>query len=358
VLDLAARYHFRVALLPAWLNSFEDDHPWVKQPERAYRYGRFLGERYGKLPHIIWTLGGDAKTGHNVDTPSRLVMTRALAEGIADGTNAGKRGDTGGYDGRADWSSTFMTFHPPGGGRSSSDYLHNEPWLDMNLIQTTTKFEFTNFVYVARDYARTPPKPTLDSEVAYEDSITLKHAEASRYEGRRITDWEVRKAAYWAVLSGACGHTYGHRSFISWIRRGERGRFGADVPWYERLFTPGALQMGYLRRLIEAHSLLDRMPADDILDNNPPTGTAHAVAARAADGHYALVYIPNGDIVRVKLAQLAAKLTGAWFDPRTGERRPLGAIDSPATTSFTPPTSGRGNDWVLELTAAAESPDH
>lgn len=347
VLALAPRYGFRVALLPAWLSGFDDDHPWVAEPARAYRYGRFLGQRYGKLPHVIWVTGGDAHLpGRNVDNPTRLALTRAIAEGIADGTNGAD-----GFDGQADWTTTFMTFHPPGGGKSSGDHLHAEPWLDFNLIQTTTLFNFANYLHVLRDYGHTPPKPTLDSEVAYEDSISVKREERPIYGTRRTTEWEVRKAAYWAVFAGAAGHTYGHRSFISWMRRDESGTHGADTPWYERLDAPGALQMKHLRRLIEAHGVLDRVPDHELLEGNPATGSEHAQAARAADGRYALIYIPNGQPVRVNLARLAPRLHGAWFDPRTGRRQPLGEIASRETTTFTPPTNGPRDDWVLELTA-------
>jgi len=47
-----------------------------------------------------------------------------------------------------------MTYHPRGGGRSSSARLHHEPWLDFNMIQTTTRFGFTNYATVRADYAR------------------------------------------------------------------------------------------------------------------------------------------------------------------------------------------------------------
>ena len=352
VLKLAQRHGFRVVLLPLWLNSVDNGHPWVAAPKRAYDFGRFLGERYRDLPHIVWTMGGDPfKRGRNVDNPTRLALTRALAEGIADGVNGGASAT---YDGEADWTTTFMAFHPPGGGRSSSEFIAAEPWVDMNLIQTTTMFEFANFATVGRDYRRTPSKPTLDCEVAYEESTTLSSEEDATYGKRLTTDWEVRKAAYWAVLAGACGHTYGHRSLISWLRFGEKGTFGAASPWYEKLDTPGALQMHHLKMLL-APLGVDRMPADDLLVDNPEDA-GYAVATRGVDGRHALVYLPTGKTVRVKVGTLAHGLVATWVDPRTGARRPIGPVGAVATSTFTPPTSGGANDWVLELTSVAASP--
>jgi hypothetical protein len=88
---------------------------------------------------------------------------------------------------------TVMTFHPPGGNHSSAEWLHDEPWLDFNMIQTTTRFRFDNWQTVAKDYAQLPPKPTLDAEVAYEDSLSLRKTEP---QDRRIRPGDVRRAAY------------------------------------------------------------------------------------------------------------------------------------------------------------------
>ena len=216
---------FTLRGLPLWLSAIEDNNSMVRDPRVAYRYGHFLGTRYGKEPHIIWVLGGDAyQKGRNVDQPARLAMIRAQAEGIADGANGVDQ-----FDGQADWKTTLMTFHPPGGNHSSSEWLHAEPWLDFNMIQTTTRFTFENWRTVAKDYALQPPKPTFDAEVAYEGSLSLRQTEP---QDRRIRPWDVRRAAYWNVFAGGLGHTYGHRSFIGWIRQGETYRYGAHIPWY------------------------------------------------------------------------------------------------------------------------------
>lgn len=82
----AKRQGLRMAALPCWLDAVTDDNPMVRDPGVAYRYGHFLGTRYGQEPHLIWVLGGDAwQKERNVDTPSRLALVRAMAEGIADG---------------------------------------------------------------------------------------------------------------------------------------------------------------------------------------------------------------------------------------------------------------------------------
>ncbi len=340
----AKRHGLYVAALPCWLESVADEDPMVRDPHVAYRYGRFLGARYGREPHLIWVLGGDAwRKGRNVDTPERLALVRAMAEGIADGDRGVDL-----FDGRADWDNTLMTFHPPGGGRSSGEWLHAEPWLDFNMIQTTTRFSFQNWETVANDYARQPPKPTFDAEVAYEGSLSLKKTEP---QDRRIGAWEVRRAAYWDVFSGGCGHTYGHRSFIGWIRKGETYRYGAHIPWYESLDAPGAFQMGHLRRLMESlPEPLERVPDQSLLVGEPSSGNEHIAVTRDRQGRYALVYSAAGKPFSIKVDRLAGeRLRTAWFDPREGTSRVQGEIPRRGTREFQPPTEGDGHDWVLVL---------
>lgn len=340
-IEEAARHGLRVAALPIWLNDILDDDLMVRDPAVAYRYGFFLGSRWGRSS-VVWVLGGDAwQKGRNVDTPSRLALVRAMAEGIADGA-AG----TNSFDGQADWDAVLMTFHPPGGDKSSAMWLHNEPWLDFNMIQTTTRFSFENWRTVMRDFARTPPKPVLDAEVAYEESLSLRDSER---QDIRIRPWDVRRAAWWNVLAGGFGHTYGHRSFIGWIRQGETYRWGAHIPWYERLHAPGATQMIHLRRLVESLMFHDHRPAMELLHGDPGKGDARIQVAVSSDGRIAVAYSPMGHKIQFRVGLFGRPADVAWYDPRTGAETPLGAMPAEDPAVFTPLTSGEENDWVLVI---------
>jgi len=347
LIEMGAKYGLHMALLPIWLSSLSDQDPIVRDPQVAYRYGHFLGSRYGTKTHLIWVLGGDPYgKDKDVDNPLRLAMTRALAEGIADGTNAIDR-----QDGQADYSTTLMSFHPKGGHHSSSELLHAEPWLDFNMIQTTTHFSVHNYETVAIDYAKVPTKPTLDGEVAYENSLSLRKDEP---QDRRITPWDVRRAAYWAVFAGGFGHTYGHRSFIQWTRRDENTGRGGDVPWYEVLDAPAANQMRHLRALMESRPFLSRIPDQGLLVGDPGRGDEHLQATRGEG--YAFIYTPRGRPFTVKLGPIAAQRVKAWwFDPRTGAAQDGGEFAAGGQHEFVPPARGPDRDWVLVLDDAAQA---
>ncbi len=350
LIQRAKDFGLYLALVAAWSNSLAtDEHPMAADPEVAYGYGYFLGSRYRRHTHLIWVLGGDtfgAPGKRKILSAARQTMTRALAEGIADGVNGVRN-----FDGAADYSSTLMSYHPPGGGVSSSLFFHDEEWLDFNMIQTTSSLTFYNFDTVLADYSKTPPKPVLDCEVAYENSLPLNARDQNRYPGKRVSPWDVRRAAYWNVFSGGFGHTYGHRNLIGWVRAGEEPlKWGADRPWMESLEAPGALQMTWLRRLVESRPMLRRIPDQSLIAEEQQRDVHYAAATRDSEKGYAFIYLPTGREVSVRLGGISGSLVAAWwFNPRDGRAERAGNHKAAGVKTFKPPASGAENDWVLVL---------
>ena len=143
------------------------------------------------------------------------------------------------------------------------------------------------------------------------------------------------------------------------------------MAWKAALERPGAVQMGHLRTLIESRPMLSRVP-DQWLVLNDPGGTAERIeACRAADGSYAFIYTATGRKLVIRLVdRIYDKISGKtvrawWFDPRNGTSRRIGEFPKTPTAketpwsgtflSFTPPSSGPGNDWVLVLDDAARN---
>jgi len=277
-------------------------------------------------------------------------MVRAMTEGVADGVSG-----VDSYDGAADWDRSLMSYHPPGNNRSSSQFFHNEPWVDFNMIQTTTRFTFANYNTVAFDYARTPVKPTFECEVAYEESLPLNARDRAQRPGARIGPWDVRRAAYWSVFAGGFGFTYGNRNFISWLRKGETSSNGAYRPWYDSLDTPGAFDMTHLKALMESRPFLSRIPDDSILVDGGHESPDRLVATRDRDGRYVLVYAPTGRDITVVMSSVSGDTVKAWWlNPRDGTSAAIGNFPAEGTRTFEPPTTAYGPDWVLVLDDEAE----
>ncbi|HMN27507.1 MAG TPA: DUF4038 domain-containing protein, partial [Caldilineaceae bacterium] len=121
LIDLAATHELYIGLLPTWGDKVNRNQwgvgPVVFTPEKAQVYGHFLGARYREKSNLIWILGGDRPAVHDQDDSRPL--WQAMAAGIDAG--AGFR--------------TLKTYHPMG-GHSSSIWLHEETWLDFNMMQS------------------------------------------------------------------------------------------------------------------------------------------------------------------------------------------------------------------------------
>jgi hypothetical protein len=162
------------------------------------------------------------------------------------------------------------------------------------------------------------------------------------------SDHDARRAAYWAVFAGACGHTYGHHSIWQMHSAAHTGVLEPRLSWQEALRAPSAAQMGYLRGLIESFPMLERIPDQSLLVD-PGQGRSHRRATRGED--YALVYCPDGGSFDLRLGVLPSeRLTARWFNPRSNELAEKEPIENRGQRAFAPPASpAEGGDWVLIL---------
>jgi hypothetical protein len=133
------------------------------------------------------------------------------------------------------------------------------------------------------------------------------------------------------------------------------------MPWKEALQIPAGAQMQYLRALIESRPMLLRIPDQWLLVNDPMGTTDRIQACRASDGSYAFIYTASGTKLRIRIVdRIYEKLSGSvirawWYDPRLGTSIPIEEFSKTESRTFTPPSSGRGNDWVLVLDDAARN---
>ncbi|WP_052714191.1 apiosidase-like domain-containing protein [Paenibacillus dauci] len=331
MIRMAASMGMYTALLPTWGDKFYQmwgKGPEIFTPDNAFVYGKWLGERYRDVPSLIWVLGGDRP----LQTRRHFEMIRQMALGI-------REGDQDGH---------LMTFHPKG-GVSSSLYVHEESWLDFNMVQSSHSAGVrNNYRLIQADYHLDPVKPTLDAEPYYED-IPIDFNPDNGY----FDEADVRQAAYYAVFSGAAGHTYGHHSvwamadgMYSSVDMEQQGAFFI-MSWQDALQRPGAGQMKYLHQLMTSVNLLTAHPAGHLLEES--LSGANTPMAIKGD-NYIFIYCPQGLYVKVRLGALPySNLTVSWYCPRTGQHQGAEQVENIDTRLFTAPSSGRGNDWVLCL---------
>lgn len=291
------------------------EQPWpAHDKQSAYNYGYYLGEKFKNKQNIIWNIGHDmvGNGGMGVDA------WRAIAEGIADGTNsAGKS-----YNGNADYASTFMTFHPAGGTKSSW-HFHSDEWLDANAFQCwAAPGDIWPFAY--DDWNLSPKKPTINVEASYESGPEY---------GIDINPLVVRQQAYHAYFGGAAGHTYGH-----------------NCNWHEciDLDTAGAQGVSLLFSWLRAHSWNTFVPDQSILVSGD-SYTDRKTAVRAKNDRALYVYFPSHSGAQLNLSKLSvAQVTAKWFNPASGEVVNGDTYSTNEQPMLTPPNGWEDSVLMLE----------
>jgi len=328
-----------IAMLPTWGRYWRDGDNPVFNPENARTYGQWLANRY-KDAKIIWVLGGD----RNPDNDLHRETIRQMAQGLMAG----------------DQHRHLITYHPTG-WCGSAQFYHEEPWLDFNMRQNGHEQRVESYKKTREDWDRQNPiKPVLDGEPIYEDHPVAFNAQQF---GHSISA-DCRRALYWDLFNGACGHTYGHHS-VWQMWNPEKSLYPVNnplLPWQEAIQQPGAAQMQWGKKLMLSRPYLTRIPATELVlkESDIPTawpgeGIYRFVATMDTDGTYLMVYAPVGRKFTVNTSVInGEKLRGWWYDPRTGESKKIGAIKRDKAVDFISPTPGEELDWILVIDDATK----
>jgi hypothetical protein len=255
--------------------------------EKARPWARWVARRYRDVPNLIWSMYPQA-------TEAFVPVCRELAAGL-------REGDGGAH---------LISVHPDPSVASSS-FLHEEPWLAFNMIQTCVSYDRIHGA-VSADYARRPVKPVVMAEGGYEglefDQLQTPH--------------DIRKQAYWTYLAGG-HHVYGHND--AWA---------SPTSWQDWLRGPGAAQLRVFRDVITSlDNWWDLTPDQSILLDGAKEGYALNAAGRSISGGWTLIYLSEASDVtlRPRTTALGNRVRLTWIDPRTGNRthgRELSAADS------------------------------
>jgi len=303
VIRIAARYRITVLLAPVYLGYPGAGEGFYHEvlangPERMLAYGRFLGARYRSFDNIIWVMGGDRNPG-----PAREDIDM-VAYGIRE------------LDRRHLFTAhCFPDCHPveqyPGS------------WLD---IESTYTYGLVHDSLID-DYDRMPIKPFFLIESSYE----------GEHDSSPV---QIRRQAYWAVLSGGFGHVFGNRPI--WL-------FAPG--WQQALSSTGSIDMMYWGRFFRSTRWFDLVPDQkhEVVTSGLGefNGLDYLMAARTPDGGCVIAYMPTARTITVDMSKLAgptARVT--WMNPSTGTSQSAGQLPARGIRSLTPPGDG---DWVLRL---------
>jgi hypothetical protein len=322
VLDEVKSRGFFVIMSDLWYGAGKGLWMHHVTPASARTYGHFLGRRYARFQNLMWMHVGD----RNPD--QRLAdCANELARAI-----------------RQEAPHHLHTAHMQH-EFSSADFFNGEPWLDVNMAYTYG----ASYLQVAKEYQRTDPvRPVILGETGYEDEPNAIELLPDAKRGDLWNPYRIRRNAWWAILSGACGYCAGTRLW----------RF--EPNWRAVLNVRSSQQAPLLRRLLEPRPWWRLTPDTG---HRLVTGgyghwqqADHVAAALTDDGALALAYLPRGGTIQVALDRLRGPVQAIWFDPSDGRYRPVAGspFTNEGTRPFTPPgpNSAGDADWVLLLETA------
>lgn len=171
--------------------------------------------------------------------------------------------------------------------------------LDFYVYQSGHKRSLQHFPYqFAQEFYKQPIKrPILNSEPCYEGLHGL--LDWGQFEDYRFQAFDVRKAAWQSLLSGAkAGVSYGAYGVWPWHNRDEvfglEKFFGKPFDWRTALHFKGAWDVSFAKWIFETHDLFDIEPQTHILNN-----TAEVRMSATGDLSKVVIYSPYATEVRL-----------------------------------------------------------
>ena len=308
LVNLAKARGMVVIAFPAYLGfggggASPNDQGWDSAVNNASdaalrAYGSFLANRY-RQGNVIWAMGGDFN-------PSNPAKQWNITQGI-----------------RAIDPAAVITAH---GARGTSAYSvwAGQPGFNLNNIYCGT--DGVSYGYATQEYGRPGPMPFFFIEGGY---------------GNAETDTAVRRQAYQAVLSGACGHCFGAYPVWGMGEPNANWGIGAASTISGYLDTVATRQIVHLKTLFGAYAWHQLVPRTDgsLVSSALGSGSSRVCPALASDGSFAMV-LTTGATVSVNLAALSpTQLRARWFNPLDGSFSAAGSslLANAGTVAFTPP---------------------
>lgn len=334
VIEQAEKRGIYIGFVPVWGGNVKDGHVTENQ---AKSYAEFLAKRYAKRSNIIWLNGGDIKGSESINIWNVIGNTLRKID-----------------------KNHLITFHPRGRS-SSSEWFHQEKWMDFNMVQSghrtyaqdtsaNEKLHYgeDNWKYIKTDYELPPTLPTIDGEPSYEGIPHGLHDVTQP----RWTAADVRRYGYWSVFAGAFGYTYGQNSVMQMFRTltNEDTSFGPLEIWSEGIKAVGSGQMQYLKKLFLSKPYFERIPDQSLVVNQ---GEKYDYIVATRGKKYAFLYTYTGRNFTVNLGKIEGNcLKATWYNPRNGKGMMIGSFPNKGTKEFNPPAEPKdGNDWVLILSS-------
>lgn len=326
VIERAAQLGLYVGLLPTWGDKFNMKWgvgPEIFTPINAAKYGELLAKRYLKNNNIIWVLGGD-RVPENAD---HFAIIRAMAAGIREVDNR-----------------HLMTYHPMG-AHKASEFFGDDAWFDVDMFQSGHSRLAKEYNFVLEGRRSKVVRPVINGESRYENIMDRFWEE--EHHGW-LDDADARVSAYWTMLAGAAGYTYGCNDVWQMYDYTREPNLNARTGWRMALELPGASQLKFMKGLFTAIPWTSLELNQSLILNDNPEDESYILSAATQDKALIIAYTPAGKPITVDLTAMSVQKANAWwFNPRSGELLTIGNFETKTQMEFDPWAKGRGSDFLL-----------
>jgi hypothetical protein len=278
--------------------------------EDEQRYYRYALARFAPFSNVMWDLANEY----------RLFRDDAWAEKM------------GAFVKQNDPYHHLTSTHGHGDFR-----FRTSPWADFAMYQSWDESGGYDFMMKNREEQLKSGRmiPQVNEEYGYEDHYPQgwgdnRVAPARSADSRRRLAWEIYMAG-------------GHQT------TGERANSPSGGGWINGRGDDSMVMLeGYaaIYDLFTSVAFWKLVPEPGLVTSFAPTkagAKARALASKNAEGDLAVVYIPQGGVVSLKVESLRDGLKPMWFSPRNGGMKMAKAL-RPKT--YRTPTD---SDWVLIL---------
>lgn len=327
VIEKSEELGLYVGLLPTWGDKFNKNWgvgPEIFTPQNAEIFGELLAKRYLSNTNIVWILGGDRMP----EKENHFAIIRGMAKGI-----------------RKIDLLHLMTYHPMGGEIASNHF--KDSWLDLDMFQSGHSSVGKEYKFVIESRKNTPVKPVINGESRYEnirDRFWLEEKHGW------LDDADVRVSAYWSIISGAAGYTYGCNDIWQMYDIDRKPIINARSGWKTALNLPGSIQMGYMKNIFELLPWQIMQHDTSLILNENKEDESYCVAAIGND--IIVAYTPKGKPMKIDLSRMNTnKIKAYWFNPRSNKIKSIGEYDAADSHEFKPWADGHGSDFLLLVVA-------
>jgi len=335
--DLRIRWLVHAGLVPCIVGCWGYYLPLLGV-EKMKKHWRYLVARWGAYP-VIWCLAGEA------------LMPYYLSEDKVGDEKAQKDGWTelSRYVRTIDPYQHLVTIHPTSVGR---DQLLDDSLLDVNMLQTGHDGHRSvpnTITKIRQQYQRSQAMPVLVGEANYEGILHSSEAEV-----QRLTFWS-------AILSGACGHTYGANGL--WQLNNPNQPYGASPwggtwggpTWSDASQLPGSAQLGLAKQLLLRYEWWRFEPHPEWVEPAASPENVDLPFAAGIPGHVRVIYFYWPTFQRpspqhqVCLLESGIRYRAFFWDPRNGQEFDLGEVIQDSNNKWSIPIQPELKDWVVVL---------